>query len=59
MQISGKGLEEIALFNTFLGLTNYSRNEEQERTQQEILRKLDYIIKKLDEKNVSKPNEHI
>ena len=59
MQINGQGLEEIALFNTFLGLANYSRNDEQEKIQNEILSKLDYIIKRLDERNVSEPKEHI
>lgn len=57
MQINN--LEEIALFNTFLGLSNYSRNAEQERIQNEILSKLDYIIKRLDKENVSKPDGHI
>lgn len=47
----------LALFNTMIGLNNVERNTEQENIQKEILSKLDCIINRLDNMNVS--NEHI
>ena len=40
-------LDRLALFSVFLGLTNFSKNEEQVKTQKEIIEKLDYIIERL------------
>lgn len=38
----------IALFNTFLGVNNSDLNEMSKNKQEEIIKKLDYIINRLD-----------
>ena len=44
----GINIEKITLFNTFLGILNYQRNLDQEKTQKIIMNKLDFIIKKME-----------
>lgn len=41
----------ISLFNTNLGLSNFSKNNEQEEKQQRIEKKLDKLIKLVEELN--------